>query len=382
MKKCIIILVCQLAYITNYSQSSTLKLDENSKSGNYKDILTSFYQLAIKDFSNEEKSIGFNSTLFALKLKSNPELLKDENYVKSTFSRNFQFNFKLDLNTDFKYKGFTGGITYAPINNRDKTLANFEGTKIDKIYSEFNNLLEYIISELNKEITDDKLILNKSLELNNLQIAVNEIKTIKKNSSNSTNAYVQKILKKLNPQIEKMGYSDENGVAIKNSESLLIYINNTTESYYKEIQSKGMLTLTTDGTANESGKFNKTSFGLTYLKGNKEGWNEIDLRAKFVYADTLETVHLPRTEFNTKLGWNFKFGNNFNNQSYLEIKAVAEYNKVFKNKLPDEEDEVYTGNAEFRIRITDELWIPFIVKYDIKNSNFLGFLNVTYNFGS
>ena len=376
MKKHTIIIVCLLTYISN-AQVKLAEINENSKSGNYKDILTSFYQLAVKDFSGEEKSIGFNSTLFALKSKADPNLLKDVNYIEATFSRNFQFNFKVDLNKDFKYTGFTGGISYAPINNRDRTLANFRGTPLEAKFNDLSGFLGTAQAAIGNQITLDATISDKKKALELLQDAVDEILDYKSDLPSSKNPYVNKILGAINPQIVAKGYVE----AITNSSELMTHLNELSEAYYKELQSKGLLTITTDGTCNESGKFNKASFGITYLKGNKEASNEIDLRAKLVYADTLVIDHLPRTALNTKVGWNFKFGNDYKKQSYLEIKAVAEYNKIFNNLLPDEEKEIFTANAEIRLRIMEDFWIPFVVKYDIENSNFLGFLNVTYNFG-
>jgi hypothetical protein len=378
MKKYTTIIVCLLTYISN-AQVKLVEINENSKSGNYKDILTSFYQLAVKDFSGEEKSIGFNSTLFALKSKADPNLLKDKDYIEATFSRNFQFNFKVDLNKDFKYAGFTGGISYAPINNRDRTLANFRGTPLETKYTDLSGFLSTAQVAIGNQIILDATISDKKKTLELLQDAVDEILDYKSDLSSIENPYINKILGEIDSQIAAKGYVDTNMKAITNSSGLMAHLNELSEDYYKELQSKGLLTITTDGTSNESGKFNKASFGIAYLKGNKEAWNEIDLRAKLVYADTLVTDHLPRTAFNAKVGWNFKFGNDYKKQSYLEIKAVAEYNKIFNNLLPDEEEEVYSGNAEIRIRITDDLWIPFIVKYDIEKANFLGFLNVTYN---
>lgn len=375
MKKYTTTIVCLLTYILN-AQVNLVEVNENSKSGNYKDILTSFYQLAVKDFSGEEKSIGFNSTLFALKSKANPNLLKDVNYIEATFSRNFQFNFKIDLNKDLKYTGFTGGISYALINNRDETLANFRGTPLEAKYNDLSEFLGTVQATIGNQIALDATISDKKKEFELLQNAVDEILDYKSDLTSSKNPYVNKILKAIDPQIASKGY----GETITNSSGLMAHLNELTQAYYKELQSKGLLTIATDGTSNESGKFNKASFSITYLKGNKEAWNEIDLRAKLIYADTLVTDHLPRTELNTKIGSNFKFGNDYKKQSYLEIKAVAEYNKIFNNVLSDEDDEVITANAEIRLRIADDLWIPLVIKYDIEKANFLGFLNVTYNF--
>ncbi len=107
----------------------------------------------------------------------------------------------------------------------------------------------------------------------------------------------------------------------------------------------------------------------------------MDLRAKFAYADTT-ALNMPRTAFNAKAGWNFKIlKNKADNKSVFELKFYGEYNKIFRNALPDEEENNILADADIRLRITDELWLPFTIKYDTKNSNFLGFLNVTYNFG-
>ena len=41
-----------------------------AKSGNWKDVLTDFMQLALKDLTGEEKSFQFKTTIFSIKEKS------------------------------------------------------------------------------------------------------------------------------------------------------------------------------------------------------------------------------------------------------------------------------------------------------------------------
>ena len=54
---------------------------DDLKSGNYKDILSSFFQFASQNLTGSQKSIAFNGTLFALKAEADPDLLKDYNFV-------------------------------------------------------------------------------------------------------------------------------------------------------------------------------------------------------------------------------------------------------------------------------------------------------------
>lgn len=375
--KNIIIVLCFL-FLSSYAQQvSQLEIDENSKSGNLKDIISSFYQLTTKDLSGDQKSIGFNSTLYAIRSKADPNLLLDVNYIRERFARNFQLNFKIDLDKTYKYSGFTGGITYALINNRDQTMANYAGTPLD---TDFSNLLALLnVEQANHvaSIMGNPAIVNKSAELQLLQNAIDEILDNENLSLNPpVGSYAYQILSSINPKILASSYLNSAGAVINNRDDLMTNIAN----YYNELQSKGLLAISVDGSSDEIGKFNKASFGLTYLKGNREATNEIDVRGKLIYADTLLSDHMPRLELNAKAGLNFKFGGNSKRQNTFEIKAIFEYNKILKNVLPDEKEENFLANADFRFRLTDNLWIPLIIKYDIEKSNFLGFLNITYNF--
>lgn len=361
---------------------------EKTKSGNFKDIISGFFQLASTNLSGDEKTIDFNSTLFALKAKVNPELEIDTNYVKETFSRNLQFNFKANLNKNFDYTGFTGGVTYAPINGRDETIVELS-KKFDTIYTRFNvnlsiiqgNIIRKINEEHAEKIKKVNAEIQKKEEEKTNQIAEldeQREKKLKDFQENIINPYLNnKTITSTDTDLVN-DFNKQLNVRLKES---LEEVHQYLKDFYIEVQSKSLLTLAVDGTANKDGKFNKASFGAVYLKGNKDAWNEIDLRAKFTYADTLVTEHLPRTGLDLKAGVNFKIGKTREQQSYFEIKALGEYNKIFNNVLPDEDNEVITANAEIRIRIADDLWVPLVIKYDIENSNFLGFLNVTYNFG-
>jgi hypothetical protein len=352
---------------------------EKTKSGNYKDIFASFFQLAANQLTGEEKTIDFNATLFELRSKVNPDLKRDVNYIKETFYRNFQFNFKLNLNEDFDYQGFTGGFTYAAYNGRDKSVAKF-GNDFDFMFTEFNNGLQKAQAAVIKKIVMDASLSpeEKSAKIKDFNDNVVRPYLNKKDVTSTDPQLVNDFTAALTN--EKLNFV-QNGKKYSDYKELLDGIHAYMDDFYKELEGKPLLTIAADGTSNTEGKFNKASCGIVFLQGIKGTGSEIDLKAKFIYADTLQTEHLPRTAFNAKGGLNFKIGKDSQKQSYFEVKAEFEYNKIFKNLMPDEEEKMISGNAEVRVRIAKDLWIPLVVKYDIENSNFLGFLNVTYNFG-
>jgi len=385
MRKQLIIVLALILSTSLYSQSdgplSLKQVNEDSKSGNYKDIFAAFYNLATTNLAGDNKSIEFNSTLFALKSKANPDLLIDYNYEKAGFSRNFQFNFKVDLDSTFSYSGFTGGFTIALINGRDKALADFRKTKLDTLFNVLTTYLDAIQENLTVAIVSNPAIADQDKEFQLLRDAVAEIlDNEKENLSTSTNPYTAQILVQLNLMIAARPIKGPSGANITNRDDLVKDMFALIDQYYKVFDSKSLLTISADGSANDEGKFNKASVGMIFLKGNATASNELDLRAKLIYSDTLTTA-LPRLNFKATAGVNFKLFKGAAEKNFFEVKGALEYSSILKNVLADEKKDNFFANAEIRIRLTDDLWFPFIIKYDIENDNFLGFLNISYNFG-
>lgn len=353
------------------NENALVKKNENSKSGNYKDIFSSFFQLASENFDPKTKSLNFNSTLFAIKSQANPELLKDINIRQAGFSRNFQFNVKLDMDNDYKYKGFTGGFTFAIINGRDKSLAILTDSKYGELHEKFKKMLVSVRKELVTEMSSlgDP---ERQKATDDLDEEIENIKNAKEPTNSSICNNIIAKYDKSNSILE--GYSD------KDIKTLVSHLKKLKDLEYEKIDAKPLWTVSADGTANTEGKFNKASFGTIFLVGNKKAWNEIDLRAKLTYTDTLKLEHLPRTGFNANAGMNFKIGKDSSQKSYFEVKIYGEYNAIFNNLIAEEKKNNFLANSDIRIRLTDDLWIPITVKYDTNKANFLGFLNVTYNF--
>ena len=86
-----------------------------------------------------------------------------------------------------------------------------------------------------------------------------------------------------------------------------------------------------------------------------------------------------RSVFKASAGINFSLFQGNAHKSIIEFKPYLEYQSILSTTINNEKKDLFTANADLRIRITDNLWIPFTLKYDVKKGNFLGFLNVALN---
>ncbi len=367
-----------------------IKETESTKSGNFQDVIASFYQLAIKNISQDEKTLEFNTTLFSLFKNYDKDILKTRSRKGIDFYQNFQIGGKVNLNSQYNIEGYGASITYSPINDRNKNFVDLTGTYYHTLIDQFENLVNQSIKNITPGLSAGlagQQLVSLSNDLNQLGSAIlsNDM------SSAATMPYYTVFIADLDARVAADGIKDLNGsriaIGMKISDGAGIiaraatasaYIANEKKLYYASLENKPLLTLSADGGFNTDGKFGRGNLGSVFLVGNSVG--ELDARAKFSYIDTLSTG-LIRTNINAKLGYNFKVLKHKDGASYFEIKAYAEYNKILRNALPDEDDETFLANAEIRIRLMEDLWLPITIKYDVENANVLGFLNITYNFG-
>ncbi|MDI1256293.1 MAG: hypothetical protein PSV16_09330 [Flavobacterium sp.] len=359
---------------TKQRVNAALTAAENSKSGNFKDILNGFYQLAFKTLSKDEKAIEFNSSLFAFIKKHDNDILKTRTRADIRFLRNFQVNTKINLDDEFNFNGYSAGFTYAIVNERDRSFVNLTGTDYDLHNVEFKRLLmgvtnSYLIPGPPGITAADRSILTESL---------NTISNDIVNDRDSGEALYATVVADLDAAIAASPYFGALPGAPYTTVSARALISGLRATHMNNLENKPLWTISTDGIADKNNKFNRINAETIFLAGNRFG--ELDFRAKFSYADTL-AVSMPRSVINAKLGYNFKVIKGSDNKSVLELKGYGEYNNILKNALPDEKESTFLANAELRVRVTDNLWIPFTIKYDIENANVLGFLNISYNFG-
>ena len=363
MKNSVLWLLVLLPLLPLQAQQQTMDDFENRKSGNYKEILNSFYQLTTKNLTGPEKSISFNSTLFAIKAGADPDLYIDRNFVNERFSRDLQFNFRVNMDQAFSYTGLTAGFTYAIVNQRDRKLVQFKQDTINIAYNKIFADMDMYVQQYTKAVvaanaTDPDAI---AQALNGLQ--------------DSVNAFLN------NEDIATLPPGFRKFLEQKGTIKTLTAFNALKNEYYAKVDKAVLWTLYADGSANKDGKLTRGTIGSTFLKGDFVGDGELDIRALFTYGDTIASPDIARQMLNSTIGMNFSILKaKASQKSLLEIKAYAEYTKVFRNPLPDEKEDTLLANADFRIRIWDDFWIPLTIKYDIEEANFLGFLNITYNF--
>lgn len=358
-----------------FSQNATIDVIENGRTGNFKDAFYNIIQLTTKNLSDDKKSLELNTTLFKIIYNADLSNISDLTISKSYFLRNFQINAKANFDENYKYKGFSGGFTYAIVNKRDKAVINLAKTNYGQNRESFITIFQQTQAALAVDLADD----SPELELLN-EASDNLLNSIEYDASE--NPYYDLIQAEFTRVASTLENPDGNPSFSNDISSFISTLAQLRKSEMDKIDSKPLWTLAADGSTNVDGKFNKCSVSTVFLKGIDKSGNQIDVRGTFTYDDdTLPSM--PRTTFNGKAGLNFVLlRNRIEKSSCFEIKALGEYTKIYKNVLPDEDDETITANAEFRIRLTNDFWIPITLKYDIENSNLLGFLNLTFNFGS
>lgn len=358
-------LEAQNPHDTSQVIKSTIRGAEDLKSGNYQDVLTSFFQLAAQDLTGNQHSFQFKTTLFAIKLRADSSLLIDRNFIKQYASRNLQFDINLNFTDDFRFSGFTGGITYAIINQRDHSVANFFKSRLPNLDSVYLAQLNNLYIQFTDTIRKNKQLTRPDKDRIFIQLDVGEryyVKTYKIDSF---------------PQEFKTFVNQTNSLAELDS-SLIKQIKTVRDSLYQTLDGKPLWTVAANATTgNSSNLFHSASLQTDFLMG---GEAELDIHAKAIYTDTMITgiIHRFNTDFSE--GCNFTlFKNKADGKHLVELKGALEYDHVFEGLLPDEKQDNFLANAELRIRILNDIWIPIIIKYDIKNANFLGFLNISAN---
>ena len=75
------------------------------KSGNSRDIMPDFFQLAFKDLTGSSRAFAFQSSLFAIEAKTDSNVWVDTAYLRRSFARNFAFGFQTSLDSNFHFNG-------------------------------------------------------------------------------------------------------------------------------------------------------------------------------------------------------------------------------------------------------------------------------------
>ncbi len=359
------------------NQTKAVITADSLATGNYKDVLTSFFQIGFDKLTGKDKELKFSSNPYAVMMKANKDLELYNNYRKNRILRNLNFNFNIKLDTSYRFNGFSSGISYAIINKRDFT-----------IYDEFIDLAllkseDYHV--LNKSVSKELSGIADQTKRNSIRAQVNKLLTDETFKFSQLDADAKALVQKI---IKDEGLTKIDALVTKDANvSFKKVINEGYEAVKKSFQSKPLLTLSiSDTTYKDQFMFSNVLVKLEYLQGfgdSKPGANwEFNIPATVNFVnDTLQAGRdLKRSIFRIEPGINLVIRNSDAEHSFFEMKFSGEYNHVFSGLYAGEKKDRLTFNGTVRVRIINDIWIPLQFKYDPKNGNVLGFLSVKFNF--
>jgi len=377
----LIIIFPQLIIAQNSAKIKPILTADSLRSGNAKDILTSFFQLAFNKLTGPNKELNFSSNPFAILLKSDPDLAIDRSYYKYRPLRKINFSFGLKLDTSYRFNGFSSGIKYALIDKRDSSTSKllFENLRNDSLANEVNELQKELVEYANKNypvIAEKKKFIAKTNDLLNRNIPFNKLDTA-----------IQRLVTQIIGEDED-AYPHINTLVRQNPASNIFEEQRKQYNIYRnEIKNDLLWTLgLSDTTYKDDFIFSNILINTELVKGfgkPKPGSNwEFNIKAGINFIDDRlnKGRDLKRTLLNFEPGVNWVIRNKKNDHSFLELAFSGSYHHNFRNLYANERRDSVTVNTIIRVRIISDIWVPLEIKYDPKSGNVFGFLNVRVNF--
>jgi hypothetical protein len=377
MRKIILIAVLISISIASKAQLTQAKKDsliairtaENLVSGNTKDVLSSFFQLAANDLTGNNKEFKFSSSIFAIMLKTNPSLNMKQHYFNNgSFARNTNVNWAVKLDSNYKFNGASFGIKCAIINKRDvassRQFVNSASSSLQKRFADYNKINGLISSSPN-------------------MVALNsELNRIIADSTGEAYRTMSDPMRKIFNEV----VGEENSTGIP-SQSMFNLARATFDSVKSSYATKPIVVLGCDlKTFKDQFLFSEVHVyldgtgGMFHASGNDVDFDWV-IKANLMIQDdsTRMARDLTRNLLNAEGGFNLVFRNKVAISTF-ELKLAAAYEKIFSGKYAWEQDKLFTLNGTARIRISKDLTIPMTIKYDPEHSNVLGVLSITSNF--
>ncbi|MET0393938.1 MAG: hypothetical protein ABW019_12390 [Chitinophagaceae bacterium] len=347
--------------------------------GNYKDVLNSFFQLGFEKFTGPAKEFKFTATPFAVMAKLDTTLLVDTSYIRYRTLRNLNFSFSAKLDSSFKFNGFSSGIKYALINKRDETVSRaFVNTVLGNVSTKqlfaLNSLISEQISKMpesekSKAILDYTDFTDGVKNFGALSQALQDTILAIAGRDDATKTLAQTIGRNKNFNLKKTADSLYQDMKANFNKNLLWTIGISDTTYKDEFIFSNIVI---------------TSELLQGLNNYNERKNDLELNIKtalqLVDDSTRSGRDLKRVLFSFEPGINLAFKTRGTKKSYLEIKFSGGYYHNFSYLYQDEERDRFTMNTTLRVRVFSDIWIPLDIKYDPKSGNLFGYLNVRANF--
>jgi len=397
MKKILPKYICMLAFIVTAKQgisqdnppsaASAIFTADSLASGNTKDILTSFFQLAFQNLTGKRKEFNFNSNPFAVMLKNNPKLNIDKYYTKYQALRKLNFGFSIGLDSSYHFNGFSSGIKYSIIDQRDPTTSKllFTRLKIDGFADERAKLNKALVQHAKDEYNASAKTDADFQHLSNFRDSIAIFFNIDV-PYNKLNAGFRKIV----DSIVKEEDLKQIRQLIENTPASSLKSNDTKifDSLKNSIKKNLLWTIgLSDTTYKDQFLFSNLVINSELSKGifePKAGANNLELNIKAAcnfLKDTLQTGrNLKKVIFSFEPGVNWVIRDKNNDKSYLELKLSGAYYHNFNGLYLGEDRDKIFMNSTIRIRVYEDIWVPLEIKYDPANGNVFGLFNVKANF--
>jgi hypothetical protein len=363
----IAILSCSLQ-AQDTSQLVTLRTDANLKSGNNRDVLTSFFQIALNDLTGNDKRLRFSSNLFAIRLKSNPSLNIDTNYIHQKFWRNSNIDFDLRMRENFEFNGASIGYRYAIVNKRDYSSSSDFLKDLSLSFGPVAEITSKATQVIIKLVGDD---FNKITEL---QTELNQFLNDSSMLFSACSPAMQSILQ------------TSLGVHLTDDFNYKKFTTARTNETIKRYNDKFLWTIDAHAATHDDGTLfsmiqidSRATAGIARLKHRHS--LEYDIRAGVHWVDDslIHGSQRMRTTALAEAGLNLVLRDKQTQKSYLECKVSAFVYQLFPGAVTSGYQKLFL-NTTINVRITDNIWIPLMIKYDPEHANLFGYFSIKSNF--
>lgn len=371
----VVIVLCLFIQVDTFAQSLAENVEAvatqaaEMKSGNSQDVLTSFFQFALKDLIGTGHELQFQSSLLGIVAKTDPGVWVDTNYLRRNFARNLVIGVDLAIDENIRFKSNSLFLKYALVNKRDVTVFDYS--------EELGAYSEARVRVMGNAMTR---FLESHPDAGQREAANNFFTGENPDFNSLPETFRTAFLNAMNTDTFFHGFTPEQ---YRDTMDLLMDVIN------KEIANKPLWTLSAKSTSNENKElFSQLQINTEFMKGivkrNSAMNLEINAKAHLELNDDTSTAgkkDFDRREFSFSFGLNWIIlKDSKERKSILELQAEGEGSTLIGKKYPDEKQDKLSANSILRLRITKDLWLPVEIKYEPVTGNVFGLLNLTTNF--
>lgn len=359
--------VAQTGVRTKTDSVNEIRSAAHRASGNSKDVLASFFQLAFNDLTTN-REFNLNSNLFAIKLKTNPSLSIDTNFVRQTFARNSNIMISVKLDTNFNFTGAKAGYKYAIVNNRDYAVSKLYNARVLQEAGGHLKALRQINTEISARFPDSTAI--------PLVLEINSFFNDTTVTFGTLSPTAQQLVK---------SYFLSDNMKFDNSWNARRDLNQIVNRIMDEYHKKLLWTVAASFVTNSSARFTDVNMSTEATAGmleiNPRNFIEFTIKADLTFSGDSLTgqQNLKRQVLTSQFGFNW-VNRGADKKPFMEFEAAGGFDYIPNVMYPGEQRTKLMFTGTFRIRISNQFWIPVDIKYDPGAGKVFGFLSVRSNF--